>query len=297
VSRPHFEGAEQEVGTRAVFVRSSGQSGVSRPAAVMVHGLGGQSTNWTDLMHELAELDCYALDLPGFGWSPPPSDADYSLTASADVVATLVQELSKSHDGPLHLFGNSLGGVISILVAAARPDLVRSLTLISPALPDLRPRRDTMGIPAVALPGVGRRLYHRMGKVSAERQVAAMLALNYGDATVVTPERREEAAAEVARRLALPHSGDAMSAAARSLLTAYVARGQRSLWAAARRVSCPTLILYGGRDRLVDPKRSLRAARALPHARVMVLTRLGHVAQLEDPALVARMARPMLAAS
>ena len=41
----------------------------------MIHGLGGQSTNWTDLMSELTDdLAGWAPDLPGFGWSPPPPD-------------------------------------------------------------------------------------------------------------------------------------------------------------------------------------------------------------------------------
>src|SRR5579875_3830488 len=66
--------------------------------AVFVHGLGGSSTNWTDLMDLLAgqpaaaqpaagalapPLACAALDLPGFGYSPPPADGDYSLDAHA----------------------------------------------------------------------------------------------------------------------------------------------------------------------------------------------------------------------
>jgi pimeloyl-ACP methyl ester carboxylesterase len=266
--------------------------------AVMVHGLGGQSTNWTDLMAELGDvLDSSAPDLPGFGFSPPPEDGDYSLTADAEIVAALLEQLHEERAGPLHLFGNSLGGAVAVLTAAARPDLVSTLTLISPALPDLRPRRDTLGVPAVALPGLGRHVYQRIARVPAERQVQGMVALNYGDAARFSPQRRAEAVAEVHRRLTLPHAGEALSGAARGLLRSFVDPGPSGLWSAAARVTCPTLILYGGRDRLVDPRRSRRAARVMRHAQVVTLPRVGHVAQLEDPRLVAHFVRPLVSAS
>lgn len=262
----------------------------------MIHGLGGQSTNWTDLMAELAlDLEGWAPDLPGFGWSPPPADGDYSVTADAEVAAALLDQLATERQEPVHLFGNSMGGAIAVLVAAARPDLVATLTLVSPALPDLRPRRDTMGVPVVALPGIGRQLVERMARVPAERQVQGMVALNYGDATTFTPVRRAEAVVEVRRRLALPHAGEALSGAARGLLRAFIDPGPAGLWAAAGRVSCPTLVIYGGRDRLVDPRRSRRAARHMPHAQIVTLPRTGHVSQMEDPALVARFVRLLVA--
>ena len=66
-----------------VFVRAAPASAGAEPA-LFVHGLGGASPNWTDLMDLLRqpagtgqagpELACEALDLPGFGYSPPPAD-------------------------------------------------------------------------------------------------------------------------------------------------------------------------------------------------------------------------------
>jgi pimeloyl-ACP methyl ester carboxylesterase len=94
--------------------------------------------------------------------------------------------------------------------------------------------------------------------------------------------------------VALPHAAEALSGAARGLLRAFIDPGPTGLWASAARVTCPTLIVYGGRDRLVDPKRSRRAARHVPHARIVTLPGAGHVAQMEDPALLARFVRPLL---
>src|SRR5258706_15241110 len=99
--------------------------------------------NWPGLAGE-------ALDLPGFGHSPPPPDGDYSLDARVRAVIALIEERGNR---PVHLIGNSLGGAVSTRIAARRPDLVRSLTLISPPLPDLRPRLLPMRLAPVATPG------------------------------------------------------------------------------------------------------------------------------------------------
>ncbi|HEX5016960.1 MAG TPA: alpha/beta hydrolase [Actinomycetes bacterium] len=297
MNAPHPDGLEHQLSGRTVFVRETVRSEQPRRPAVMVHGLGGQSTNWTDFMAEMrGELDASALDLPGFGWSPPPADSDYSVAADVEVVTALIEKRVHETGERVDLFGNSMGGAISVFVAATRPDLVETLTLISPALPDLRPRRDTVGVPLVAIPGLGRQVYARLRGVPPERQVAGMVALNYGDAAKFTPERRAEAIREVQRRLALPYAGEALSGAARSLLMSFVDPSRRGLWAAARRVTCPTLVIYGGRDRLVDARRAHRVARHLRHAQIVTLPSVGHVAQMEDPALVARFVRRLLAA-
>src|SRR6266545_5252353 len=107
------------------------------PTAVYVHGLGGSATNWTDLAGQLAgHAGGIAVDLPGFGRSEPMGGFTYSLDAQTDVGARFLRGLDL---GPVHLFGNSMGGAISMMYAARHPELVRSLTLISPAVPDLRP--------------------------------------------------------------------------------------------------------------------------------------------------------------
>src|SRR5882757_9267429 len=58
--------------------------------ALFVHGLGGSSQNWSPLMDKLADqVACEALDLPGFGYSPPPDDGDFSVAGQARAVVRL----------------------------------------------------------------------------------------------------------------------------------------------------------------------------------------------------------------
>jgi hypothetical protein len=53
-------------------------------------------------------------------------------------------------------------------------------------------------------------------------------------------------------------------------------------------IEAPSLVVWGGRDRLVDPGLAPRVAATIPDARLLVLDELGHVAQLEDPVTTAR---------
>jgi pimeloyl-ACP methyl ester carboxylesterase len=275
-----------DLGRHRLFVRSAPADSDSAEPAVMVHGLGGRSTNWTDLMALLRHrLDSVAPDLPGFGHSAPPDDGDYGL----DALTAAVRGVVDRHGAPAHLFGNSLGGAVCVRLAARHPELVRSLVLVSPALPDLRPRRTVVGVPVLAVPGLGEQLWRQLARLPVERQVQSMLELNFGDPSVVSPARRDEAVAEFRRRFTLPYAGDALSRTARGLLRAFVEPGPGGLWREASRLRLPCLVLYGGRDRLVDPRRSRRAARTIPDARVVTLPTVGHMGQVEQPVLVARL--------
>ena len=252
---------------------------------MLVHGLGGQATDWTDVMGLLQDrLDMVAPDLPGFGWSPPPADRDYSVRTHARTVVALIESRDA---GPVHLVGNSLGGTVSLVVAATRPDLVRTLTLVSPALPVLRPRLSNVHLPALAVPWAGQKLARRLGRYPVEQRIKATIALCWADPSRVAPERIEAARVEAARRARLDHDSDAMLMSLRSLLTAYVRPGAWPLWRLAAQVHVPTLLVYGLQDRLVDPRTSSRAARTFPDARLLVLPDSGHVSQLEHPEIVA----------
>ena len=53
------------------------------------------------------------------------------------------------------------------------------------------------------------------------------------------------------------------------------------------RVRVPSLVVWGEQDRIVSPRLAARTAATLPGARLLVLPRAGHVAQIERPAAVA----------
>ena len=119
---PHWPGRLVSLGDYEVFVRSAPGPETPEDAepALCVHGLEGSSRNWTDLIDLLRNrLACEAMDLPGFGDSPPRPDGRYSIAALAQTVIALIEK----KQAPVHLIGNSLGGAVCVKVAATRPDL------------------------------------------------------------------------------------------------------------------------------------------------------------------------------
>jgi pimeloyl-ACP methyl ester carboxylesterase len=111
------------------------------------------------------ELDAVALDLPGFGASPPPPEpwgsADYART-----VATVAEELAGALGSPPVVLGHSFGGRVALELAGSRPELVRALVLTGvPHLVEVGEGARPRG----AVPfRVGRAL-HRRGLVSDAR--------------------------------------------------------------------------------------------------------------------------------
>ncbi|MFF5927579.1 alpha/beta fold hydrolase [Streptomyces hydrogenans] len=277
----------------SLTVRSRPGARAGLPPALYVHGLGGSSQNWSALMPLLADLvDGEAVDLPGFGDSPPPDDGNYSVTGHARAVIRL---LDASGRGPVHLFGNSLGGAVATRVAAVRPDLVRTLTLVSPALPELRAQRTAWPTALLAVPGVAG-LFARLSRDwTAEQRVRGVLSLCYGDPGLVTDEGLRHAVEEMERRLELPYFWDAMARSSRGIVDAYTLGGQHGLWRQAERVLAPTLLIYGGRDRLVSYRMARRAAAAFRGSRLLSLPDAGHVAMMEYPETVAAAARELIA--
>ena len=270
--RPPWPGELVRVGGVDLFVRRTpGPAGGGEPA-VYVHGLGGASTNWTDLADLLSgRLSGEALDLPGFGRSGPAPRRDYSLAGHA---RTVIAYLEHRGGEPVHLFGNSLGGAVTVLVAALRPDLVRTLTLVSPAMPSLRPRRGSdITLPLLLLPGLGRLVQRRLDTLPPERRARAVLDLCFGDPSVVPHNRFAEAVEEVVRRRGVPWAMDAFTASLRGIARSYAVPGERSLWRQAAAVQAPTLVIWGDRDRVVPAALAPRTAATMPDARLLVLPR------------------------
>ncbi|MFB7215686.1 alpha/beta fold hydrolase [Streptomyces sp. NPDC056255] len=273
-------------------VRSRPPQRAGLPPALYVHGLGGSSQNWSALMPLLQDVvDGEAVDLPGFGDSPPPDDGNYSVTGHARAV---IRFLDAGERGPVHLFGNSLGGAVATRVAAVRPDLVRTLTLVSPALPEIRVQRSAMPTGLLAVPGVAGLFARLTREWSAEDRTRGVMALCYGDPGRVSEAGFRAAVAEMERRMELPYFWDAMARSARGIVDAYTLGGQHGLWRQAERVLAPTQLVYGGRDQLVSYRMARRAAAAFRDSRLLTLPDAGHVAMMEYPEVVAQAFRELL---
>jgi pimeloyl-ACP methyl ester carboxylesterase len=292
---PAWPGQVVTVDGSETFVRRTPGSSADVEPALYVHGLGGSSRNWTDLAYLLAHrLDGEAIDLPGFGFSGP--GRSYTIATLADRVIAWIEH---SDRGPVHLFGNSLGGAISVRVAGTRPDLVRTLTLISPAMPFMDPRRSLQSrlLPLLLVPRVDRLAARRLATVSPEVLAAQVVAACWAEPDRLHPQRMAEAIEEVRRRSDAPWYMDAYMRSLRGLVGSFVRSyfpGPNSQWRVAARITAPTLVITGRQDRLVDVRVAPAVAKLIPDSRLMVLDRVGHVAQMERPDMVARAVLAML---
>lgn len=300
---PPWPGERLPVRGGGIFVRWTpwtgpvgglGDDDAPRERALYVHGLGGASTNWTDLAALLAvRFDGWAVDLPGFGRSQPPPRGRYSIRghvrAVVDVLEHVTAQPGEGQGRPVHLLGNSLGGLVSLLAASRRPDLVATLTLVSPAMPVYRvPRALSRALLLLLVPGVPSLAARRMGAATPEESVRAMVGMCFGEPGKVPPERIEQAVQEMRERSGQPWAGHALTRSMRGLITSYLRVGAANAWRAARTLPAPTLVLWGARDTLVDPALAPRLASVIPDARLEVLERVGHVAMLEAPDATAR---------
>lgn len=300
--RPAWRGRRVHSGGLRLHVRHTPGPSRKAPMAVYLHGLGGSATTWTDLAGQLSvTLRGMALDLPGFGRTAPLADHDFSLRAHTEAVRRFLSGLSAR---PVHLIGNSFGGAIALRIAAEHPELVRTLTVISPAMPDLRPDLRRMPDPRLVLsnlallPGMsdwafGQQLLAMTPRERAER----MVRMCFADPSAISEQRLADVAREYAELGRKPWTGNAIGRTTMGLIRHWFLPPPLSMWQDLPRIIAPTLVVWGADDRLVTVRKAPRTAAGIARARLLVLPRTGHIAQMERPATVARAILGMLEAT
>lgn len=254
------------------------------PPMLLVHGLGGSLLDWRDVAPSLARHHrVWSIDLVGFGRTPI-ENRHATIAANQRVVDAAVRHIG--HGEAVLLMGNSMGGLISIVEASRRPDLIARLVLVDPALPRTRGGRLAAMIAAaflvLAMPGMGQWLTaNHSRRRGAERLVDDVLKLCTVDVSRVNPETRD-AQVELTRwRAELDDPHRAFVEASRSL-TKWLLRRQ-TIQAHIRDVRAPTLLIHGDSDRLVSVSAAGWAASLRPDWSFRVLSDTGHVPQLERP--------------
>lgn len=219
---------------------------------VLVHGLGGSIANWDAIGSRLKEIGhTVALDLPGFGLSPPWQD--WELTTHAMALTSFIERMGS----PVTLMGNSMGGLISEMVAASRPDLVDRLVLVAPAtpprLPDPRlhwPTARRLAIQATPALGEAATRY-LMSRYSPDDLVRFSLQ-NITHKPGRVPLSVVGRLVQLSRvRYHLPWSAEAIPKTGRSIAKLFVHKSR--FVEMVRRIKAPTIVVQGVADHIVSP--------------------------------------------
>jgi 3-oxoadipate enol-lactonase len=240
-------------GGRVVYERAG-----HGPVVVFLHGIGGNRTNWTEQLIDLArDFTCIAWDALGYGDSDDPAPS-LKFEHYADELIGLFDHLSVDR---AHIVGLSMGGHIALDVASRYSERVATLTL--------------------AASSAGMAMLDEEGR--QEFVATRLRPLENG----VTPGQIAEKVTEIlVGRLATPKIRERLRQSLTAIrpkpymdtVRAIVATDYR---AALKSITAPTLVLVGEDDRVLPPPESEFLAAQIPTARLCVLEKAGHLCNIE----------------
>lgn len=241
---------------------------------LFLHGIDACWQTWLDNVPHFADrYRVIAVDLPGCAESSFPAELPAggpTIGWLADVVAALAERLDAQR---LNLVGHSMGGQIAVELAARRPELVQSLTLVSPGGIRCRISR-----PKTFSPGA--RMLYRTARILAQ----------IGDGAVKRSRVRR-----LIMRLAARRPQDLRPELVYEMLLNGTAKGNgqvldlgraivgHDLQSALPLVEAPTLIVWGRDDLLVPVRDADAYAASIPRARKVIYEGVGHGVQFEVP--------------
>lgn len=246
-------------GTRVHFV----DAGSGSTPLVLLHAFPLHSGQWDDQVAAFSpHRRVVALDLPGFGSTPPIDGVDRATMAGfADVVAGLIDHLGI---GPVVAGGLSMGGYVAFALQRRRPDLVAGLVLA-----DTRAGADS--------PEVAERRRAQQAQV-ADRGTAELVDTMVGGLLSDETRAQRPEVVERVRALMAANPADGIIAA----LGAMKARPDATAELAT--IKAPVLVVVGQHDGPSPPAEAEAMADALPDAHLEVIEGAGHLSNLEAPA-------------
>jgi pimeloyl-ACP methyl ester carboxylesterase len=238
------------------------------PPLVLIHGSGASGASWGPVVPALAgHHHVIRVDLPGCGQSPPAPP--YDVPVQAGRVAAVLDGLGL---GRVTVAGHSSGGYVATALAEQRPDLVRSLALIStgPSLDALL--RQPLILRVLLVPPFGPIVWSRRSDALIRKGI---------NATCARPVDVPDDAVADLRGITYRTFRTVLRRNA-----AYVA--ERSVPERLAALDVPLLVVFGAADPRWDPV-SARRYDVVPTARVELLPGVGHVPMLEAPEATGRL--------
>ncbi|CAA9512938.1 MAG: N-formylglutamate deformylase [uncultured Solirubrobacterales bacterium] len=246
------------------------RAGAGEPL-VLIHGIGSSWRAWLPVMRALeARHEVFAIDLPGFGDSPPLGEGVRpTVPALVDAVEGQLDELGLERP---HLAGNSLGGWVALELA--RRGRARSATGVSPAgMWTPREAAYARGQLKLAYAATRRLRPHA-------RAVTRTAAGRTGVFSLVSSRPWQLDPAQAC------HALEAIGGSETFLETLELSTTDRA-WGLDE-IGVPVTIAWGSRDRLLLPRQGPRFVRMIPGSELRPLAGAGHVPMWDDADLVTR---------
>ena len=258
-----------EVNGLQVHLRDEGPHDDPAPI-VLLHGTSASLHTWEGWAQALrGKRRVIRVDLPGFGLTGPNPQNDYSTEVYVQFLRAVMDKLDVQR---FVLAGNSLGGQIAWAAAAVMPDRVDRLILVDasgyPPESLTTPKSIPLGFRLAVTPGLRLLTQYTLPRGVVETSVRDV----YGNPSKVTPELVDQ------------YFDMALRQGNRKALARRLEQGYTGDVALLKQIKAPTLILWGGKDRLVPLESGQRFERDIAGARLVVFEDLGHVPHEEDPA-------------
>jgi pimeloyl-ACP methyl ester carboxylesterase len=249
-----------------VHVRDEGPRDDPTPI-VLIHGTSASLHTWDGWVAALSpHRRVIRMDLPGFGLTGPAPDADYSMARYTGFMLDLLDLLKLDE---VVLSGNSLGGGIAWQTTLAHPTRVRQLILVDATGYPLQPQSMPIGFRLAQISW----LAPVTQKILPRQMIEASVRNVYGQPDKVSPaliDRYFELTLREGNRASLTQRFQYRSSDA-------------ALAGQIPQLNLPTLILWGGEDRLIPPEHGQRFHQDIAGSQLKVFEGLGHVPHEEDP--------------
>lgn len=259
-----------------VHLRDEGPRDDAMPI-VLLHGTSASLHTWEGWVASLkGERRVISMDLPGFGLTGPMVDGDYRMERYVQFLTALLDKMGVQK---VVLAGNSFGGRLAWEMAVAHPERIGQLILVDAA---------GYPTPSVSVP-IGFRIaqipvLNTLMEVTLPRNMVESSVRNvYGHPEKVTPEL-------VDRYYDLTLRAGNRAALVERFRQAPTGEGANSI----HTIKVPTLILWGGRDRLFPQENGERFHKDIAGSRLVVFPELGHVPHEEDAAATVAAVRQFL---
>jgi 2-hydroxy-6-oxonona-2,4-dienedioate hydrolase len=258
--------------------------GEGRPV-VLVHGASNAGSSWASLAARLDGTRCILLDRPGCGLSPRPARRFEDMAALGTFADALVVDLLDALGVPeADVIGTSFGGYFALRAAAAHPERVRRLVVLSWTFG--APARTTPLVMRVAtLPALGR----LAARIPPNEPMARMMLKQIGLGHAL--ESGRFGPTEMAWFLSLLRDTDTLRNEIDSAPRIIGLRGFNEETLLPREVlaevACPALFLWGEDDPMGGAEIARRFTSELPGAQLEMLAEAGHAPWMDDPDLVA----------